>query len=155
MCPTPAKTICRGCGIAFPTKDPVCTPKCALCGGPHHMADKQCKQRFQMPYVVRGRRERQRAKSPVSLDRERDQSRSPSRGRSKAPRSCSKSGRSRSTERWRSERRLRSKGPPAVRIQEPPEAGQTKLPDRVKGLTPGVMGFRQHRQSISRLGLYS
>lgn len=142
VCPTPEKTICRGCGIASPPEDHVCTPTCALCGGPHPTADKQCKQRFQLPYVVRRRRrERQRAKSPVSPDRKRDRSRSPSRGRFEAPRSCSKTRHSRSTERSRSRRRSRSKGPPSVRIQEPPEAEQTTWVDRVKGLTPRVMGL--------------
>ncbi|KAH9369511.1 hypothetical protein HPB48_019698 [Haemaphysalis longicornis] len=123
---TTEKTICRECGIASPPEDYVCTPKCAIWGGgAHFTADKQCKQWFQLPYVVRRRRERQRSKSPVSPYRKRDRSRSPSRGRFEAPRSCSKTGHSRSTERSRSRRRSRSKGPPAMRIQEPPEAEQT------------------------------
>ncbi|KAH9373361.1 hypothetical protein HPB48_018414 [Haemaphysalis longicornis] len=140
VCPTPEKPICRGCGIASPPEGHICTSKCALCGGLHPTADKQCKQRFQLPYVVRRRRERQRAKSPASPDRKRDRSRSPSRGRFEAPRSCSKTGHSRSTERSRSRRRSRSKGSPALLIQEPPEAEQTTWVDRVKGLTPRVMG---------------
>ncbi|KAL1455779.1 hypothetical protein MTO96_043630 [Rhipicephalus appendiculatus] len=81
VCPTPENTICRGCGIESPTEDHVCTPECALCGGPHPTADRSCKQRFHMPYIVRRRRrERQRVKSPASPVRERAQSRSPSRG---------------------------------------------------------------------------
>ncbi|KAH9359562.1 hypothetical protein HPB48_021238 [Haemaphysalis longicornis] len=80
-------------------------------------------------------------KNPRALERQkRDRSRSPSRGRFEGPRSSSKNGHSRSTERSRCRGRSRSKGLPAVRIQEPPEAEQTTWVDRVKGLTPRVMG---------------
>lgn len=131
VCPTPENTICRGCGIASPADDHVCTPECALCGGPHPTADRSCKQRFHMPYVVRRRRrEHQRVKPPAQSP-ERARSKSPSRGRSETPRSRS---RRRSLSRGRS----RSRGPPAVRIEEPPKAGQDKLVDRVKGTTPKV-----------------
>lgn len=141
VCPTPEKTICRGCGIATPAEDHVCTPECALCGGPHPTADKSCNQRFQIPYVVRRRRrQRQRTKPPASPVRERDQSRSPSRGRSETPRSRSRRRRSRSRGRSCSRGGSRSRGPPAVRIQEPPAAGQTEWADRVKGIAPRVMG---------------
>ncbi|KAH9375264.1 hypothetical protein HPB48_010844 [Haemaphysalis longicornis] len=74
VCSTPETTISRRCGIESPLEDHVCTPKFGLCGGLHPTADKQCKQRFQLPYVVRRRMERQRAKSPVSPDRKRDRS---------------------------------------------------------------------------------
>ncbi|KAH7955834.1 hypothetical protein HPB52_004078 [Rhipicephalus sanguineus] len=132
VCPTPENTICRGCGIESPTEDHVCTPECALCGGPHPTADKSCKQRFHMPYIVRRRRrERQKVKSPASPIRERAQSRSSSRGRSEMPRSRSKS---RSSSRGRS----RSKGPPTVRIHEPPAPGPTEWADRVKGTASRV-----------------
>ncbi|KAH7942864.1 hypothetical protein HPB52_002041 [Rhipicephalus sanguineus] len=132
VCPTPENTICRGCGIESPTEDHVCTPECALCGGPHPTADKSCKQRFHMPYIVRRRRrERQKVKSPASPIRERAQSRSSSRGRSETPRSRSKN---RSSSRGRS----RSKGPPTVRIHEPPAPGPTEWADRVKGTASRV-----------------
>ncbi|KAL1467866.1 hypothetical protein MTO96_041862 [Rhipicephalus appendiculatus] len=135
VCPTPENTICRGCGIEFPTDDHFCTPDCALCGGPHPTADRSCKQRFHMPYIVRRRRrERQRVKSPASPVRERAQSRSPSRGRSETPRFCSKS-------RSRSRGNSCSRGPPTVRIHEPPAPGQTEWADRVKGTASKVRRF--------------
>ncbi|KAL1445018.1 hypothetical protein MTO96_045255 [Rhipicephalus appendiculatus] len=48
VCAAPANTICRGCGTVFPAEDHECSPKCALCGGPHLTGDKTCKQRFQV-----------------------------------------------------------------------------------------------------------
>lgn len=60
VCPAPENVIRRGCGMNNPEDNHVCSPKCTLCGGPLIMADKACKQRYQMPYVVRRRRRRRR-----------------------------------------------------------------------------------------------
>ncbi|KAH9384655.1 hypothetical protein HPB48_026666 [Haemaphysalis longicornis] len=60
VCPNPNKRVCRGCGLVSPPDDHQCSPKCALCGGPHPTADRTCKERFQVPYVVRRRRRRRR-----------------------------------------------------------------------------------------------
>ncbi|KAG0413622.1 hypothetical protein HPB47_009226 [Ixodes persulcatus] len=54
--PTPENVVCRGCGVNSPSDQHVCSPKCALCGGPHPTADKSYKQRYQVPYIVRQRR---------------------------------------------------------------------------------------------------
>ncbi|KAL1427717.1 hypothetical protein MTO96_017153 [Rhipicephalus appendiculatus] len=72
VCPNPNKRVCRGCGLASPSDDHQCSPKCALCGGPHPTADRTCKERFQVPYVVRRRRRRrrQRAKKTQQLAQE-------------------------------------------------------------------------------------
>ncbi|KAL1470929.1 hypothetical protein MTO96_040184 [Rhipicephalus appendiculatus] len=51
---------CRGCGTLTPPEDHHCDPKCAICGGPHLTADRQCKKRFQVPFIVRQRRQRRR-----------------------------------------------------------------------------------------------
>ncbi|KAH7968190.1 hypothetical protein HPB52_006448 [Rhipicephalus sanguineus] len=56
VCPSPEASICRGCGTLKPEESHQCSPKCGPCGGPHLTADKGCKQRFQIPYVVRRRR---------------------------------------------------------------------------------------------------
>ncbi|KAL1469737.1 hypothetical protein MTO96_040886 [Rhipicephalus appendiculatus] len=56
VCPTPGNPINRGCGRLNPDNSHQCTPKCKLCGGEHPTADKDCKQRFQIPYIVRRRR---------------------------------------------------------------------------------------------------
>ncbi|KAG0432639.1 hypothetical protein HPB47_020649 [Ixodes persulcatus] len=56
VCPTPENVVCRGCGVNSPSDQHVCSPKCALCGGPHPTADKSYKQRYQVPYIVRQRR---------------------------------------------------------------------------------------------------
>ncbi|KAL1468611.1 hypothetical protein MTO96_041375 [Rhipicephalus appendiculatus] len=107
-------------------------PNYVMCG----QTDRLCKQRFQVPYVVRRRRrERQRAKypAPTGIDQLQSHSPSPSRGRAgRAPRSSSRGGRS------SSRGRSRSKDPSAVRLQTPP-AGDTRWADCVKGTPPTVM----------------
>ncbi|KAH7955523.1 hypothetical protein HPB52_001197 [Rhipicephalus sanguineus] len=108
VCPNPSKEKCRGCGLASPASDNQCTPECTICGGPHLTADRKCKQRFQLPYIVRQRRRRRRRakKSQASQgDRSRDSSVSSATGRA---RSQSPSSRQRSLSRGRS--RTRSKG---------------------------------------------
>lgn len=54
--PTPEESTCRGCGAVNPDVQHQCTPKCGLRGGPHPTANKTCKERFQIPYLVRRRR---------------------------------------------------------------------------------------------------
>ncbi|KAL1427453.1 hypothetical protein MTO96_017408 [Rhipicephalus appendiculatus] len=71
VCPSSAeeKAKCRGCGVPVvsgPTGEVVhheCVPKCGLCGGPHLTGCKECKERFQVPYVVRRRRRRRRQRA--------------------------------------------------------------------------------------------
>ncbi|KAH8025071.1 hypothetical protein HPB51_002967 [Rhipicephalus microplus] len=46
--------------MSSPSEDHVCTPECKLCGGPHLTADKTCKHRFQVPYIVRRQRRERR-----------------------------------------------------------------------------------------------
>lgn len=61
VCPSPDEPICRGCGTPNPTEAHNCTPQCSLCGEEHITAGKECRQRFQLPYVVRKRRIEKRA----------------------------------------------------------------------------------------------
>ncbi|KAH7956054.1 hypothetical protein HPB52_005790 [Rhipicephalus sanguineus] len=81
VCPDPSNKLCRGCGISNPTEDHGCIPKCGLCGGNHLTADRACKARFKMPYIVRRRRwERRRAKEEDDAERGNREERGPAGG---------------------------------------------------------------------------
>ncbi|KAL1482333.1 hypothetical protein MTO96_033873 [Rhipicephalus appendiculatus] len=81
VCPDPSNKLCRGCGISNPTEDHGCTPKCGLCGGNHLTADRACKARFKMPYIVRRRRwERRRAEEEYDAWRGNRDKRGPAGG---------------------------------------------------------------------------
>ncbi|KAL1474354.1 hypothetical protein MTO96_038032 [Rhipicephalus appendiculatus] len=57
VCPTPDASVCRACRQAIPQEeDHVCEPICSLCGGKHLTASRECKRRYQTPYLVRRRR---------------------------------------------------------------------------------------------------
>ncbi|KAH8027487.1 hypothetical protein HPB51_007015 [Rhipicephalus microplus] len=61
VCPTPSTKVCDHCGH-LPTDNPhVCNqPMCALCGEAHRTGDRECRHRYQLPYLVRRRRQRRR-----------------------------------------------------------------------------------------------
>lgn len=69
VCPAPDCLECRGCGARNPEEDHNCEPCCKLCGGRHLTADKQCRQRYQVPYVVRVRRQ-ERARAELAAEQE-------------------------------------------------------------------------------------
>ncbi|KAH7979905.1 hypothetical protein HPB49_011871 [Dermacentor silvarum] len=53
-CPGPKPDLCGICGKAVPLTDGArapheCTPRCALCAGPHVTADRCCKERYRTP----------------------------------------------------------------------------------------------------------
>ncbi|KAH7939525.1 hypothetical protein HPB52_013486 [Rhipicephalus sanguineus] len=52
-----------------PEEDHNCEPCRKLCGGRHLTADKQCRQRYQVPYVVRVRRQ-ERARAELAAGQE-------------------------------------------------------------------------------------
>ncbi|CAN7939576.1 unnamed protein product, partial [Ixodes hexagonus] len=54
VCPTPDAKICLGCGTPA-SQGHQCTPKCKLCGGSHITGDRECRNKFKTPYVVRRR----------------------------------------------------------------------------------------------------
>ncbi|KAM7290262.1 hypothetical protein ISCGN_026909 [Ixodes scapularis] len=61
VCPTPEDKICRSCGTKNPREGHKCDPKCALCCGDHPTGDKNCKNRFQTPYLLwKRQREKER-----------------------------------------------------------------------------------------------
>lgn len=53
VCPTPTVVACDKCGVHNPEQGHLCNPTCALCKGSHLTADKECKQRFKEPYILR------------------------------------------------------------------------------------------------------
>lgn len=55
VCPSPENKICRGCGTKNPQENHNCDPKCVLCGRDHQTGDKKCRQRYQMPFLLRKR----------------------------------------------------------------------------------------------------
>lgn len=55
VCPAPESKICRGCGTNNPQVNHKCDPKCALCGRDHQTGDKRCRQRYQMPFLLKKR----------------------------------------------------------------------------------------------------
>ncbi|KAH8031172.1 hypothetical protein HPB51_013538 [Rhipicephalus microplus] len=59
--PTPSTNVCDHCGH-LPTHNPhVCNqPVCALCGEAHRTGNRECRHRYQLPYLVRRRRQRRR-----------------------------------------------------------------------------------------------
>ncbi|KAL1483387.1 hypothetical protein MTO96_033234 [Rhipicephalus appendiculatus] len=60
VCPTPTAITCPDCGASSPPENHTCQPKCSICGGAHPTADRACKSRYQVPYIVRRRRRRRR-----------------------------------------------------------------------------------------------
>ncbi|KAL1437625.1 hypothetical protein MTO96_048741 [Rhipicephalus appendiculatus] len=64
VCPHPADKVCDQCGNGPPGPTHVCTsPECALCGGAHLTGDRTCRSRYQVPYLVRHRRQRRRRRN--------------------------------------------------------------------------------------------
>ncbi|KAG0422987.1 hypothetical protein HPB47_001221 [Ixodes persulcatus] len=64
VCPTPEAKVCIGCREET-DQAPQCTPKCKLCGGPHITGDRECKNKFKAPYIVRRRQWERKELSPV------------------------------------------------------------------------------------------
>ncbi|KAH7944674.1 hypothetical protein HPB51_028608 [Rhipicephalus microplus] len=61
VCPTPSTKVFDHCGH-LPTDNPrVCNQSvCALCGEAHRTGDRECRHRYQLPYLVGRRRQRHR-----------------------------------------------------------------------------------------------
>lgn len=112
VCPSPNDVVCRGCGSSNTDDHHQCTPKCKLCGGPHITADKICRQRYQIPYVVRRRRWEKAAEASGSKDGD-DMAWSPltqeCKGRSSSKGRSHSRGRSRTRAGYRSWSRGRSR----------------------------------------------
>ncbi|XP_070388661.1 uncharacterized protein [Dermacentor albipictus] len=139
VCPTPDFVQCRGCVTRNPGDEHVCAPKRKFCEGDHPTGDKFCKQRFQIPYVVRlHRRERNRTRSSTGVQSEaqqlapnhRPEDREHSRSRSRT--------RSRHRSLSRVRRRSKSREAQVRFVQRDSTPGEKKTPgttlaDKVKG----------------------
>ncbi|KAH8038047.1 hypothetical protein HPB51_020697 [Rhipicephalus microplus] len=115
---------CRGCGMQSPSPDHQCDPTCAICGGAHPTADRKCRKRFQVPYIVRQRRRRRRRRARRGSDTaggeeglveeesfsSAHRSRLASRGRSRSRGRSGSKSRSRSRGRDKGSSRSRSRG---------------------------------------------
>ncbi|KAH7944587.1 hypothetical protein HPB52_021404 [Rhipicephalus sanguineus] len=117
--------VCRGCAVNDPAEDHQCQPKCALCGGAHLTADKSCRHRFQVPFVVRQRRRRRkRAKKHLRAQEgptSRDSSVAPpSRLRSPSPAFGKRRSRSRGRSGSRGRPRSKGRSLSKLRFQEAP-----------------------------------
>ncbi|KAL1426843.1 hypothetical protein MTO96_017923 [Rhipicephalus appendiculatus] len=57
VCPNTNTRVCFDCGIANPSEghERECKPKCKLCGGEHPTGERECKNKYKMPYVVKKR----------------------------------------------------------------------------------------------------
>ncbi|KAH7986187.1 hypothetical protein HPB52_025146 [Rhipicephalus sanguineus] len=124
VCPSPQDRVCRGCGTANPGPDHQCNPCCQLCGGEHLTADRKCKARFKLPYIVKRRRwerQRQREEELLASEATREAIGRPSREArsSSRPRARSRTRQSRSRSRTPAPARPRSRshtpGPPPQR----------------------------------------
>ncbi|EEC07233.1 hypothetical protein IscW_ISCW006598, partial [Ixodes scapularis] len=96
--------ICIGCGAA--DSQGQCTPKCKLCGGQHVTGDKECKNRFKTPYIIR--RRQWKRKATVSVGSQEKAGKRIPRRQWKTSHSCAP--RSRSPSRESSRSRSRSAG---------------------------------------------
>ncbi|KAH7932572.1 hypothetical protein HPB51_029220 [Rhipicephalus microplus] len=137
--------------MTSPADQHVCSPKCAFCGGPHPTADRTCRQRFEIPYIVRQRKRERRdfdKDFPPIHHLSEPANKSRSLSRSSRGHSQYKSG-PRSTSRFQSRSCSRSRGP-AVSIQVP-AATATEWADHVKGSQKQVTGAILPEQNNDRL----
>ncbi|KAH6933849.1 hypothetical protein HPB50_018604 [Hyalomma asiaticum] len=60
VCPTPMVNVCRYCVAKDPKQGHSCQIRCKLCGKGHPTGDIACKQKYQIPFVIRQRRKERR-----------------------------------------------------------------------------------------------
>ncbi|XP_037564885.2 uncharacterized protein LOC119444583 [Dermacentor silvarum] len=85
VCPNTNAKVCFGCGIANPRggHERECKPKCKLCGGQHTTGERECKNKYKMPYVVK---KRQWERKMEAMQQQQDPESSPPRRASPAER---------------------------------------------------------------------
>ncbi|KAH7936353.1 hypothetical protein HPB52_021559 [Rhipicephalus sanguineus] len=136
VCPNPNTTWCRTFGLKTPPENHQCKPHCTLCGGPHPTADKDCKRKFQVPYIVRQRRRRRRQRG---------------RSRSRGPSGASSRNSSATSSTSAASRRSRSVTPAARRRSALHSRSRSRgrSPSRLAGLTwaDRVQGKQQSQRS--------
>ncbi|KAH7968565.1 hypothetical protein HPB52_009680 [Rhipicephalus sanguineus] len=149
VCPNP-ETLSAEAAVPRTLREHRCTPKCKLCGGDHLTADKACKERYNIPYVVR-RRRWERARStrdgnddldarykPNAATHDDEPSEHATDDRSDGNRSQSRSrGRSKSRSRRASRSRSRPRAPSrSTRRGRPMGLHPDPVPAPVPGLSP-------------------
>ncbi|KAH7986546.1 hypothetical protein HPB52_024880 [Rhipicephalus sanguineus] len=135
VCPSPEDGICRGCGTSNPDDQHNCSPKCALCGGNHLTASRDCKRRFQVPYVVRQRRRARRyQKSQEAHD---------STGAEPLPPKSATSRRSRSSETRGNRYRVLAE-------DNSPSPGRASSKDKGRSVSRGRKGYKPDSRSNGR-----
>lgn len=142
VCPNPNVKVCFGCGLSNPGEghDSECKPRCKLCGGPHPTGEKDCKNKFKVPYVVK-RRQWER-KEQAAAQQMAPENFPPLPARSRRESLSQKRGRSRSISRGRS----------ASRGREPKEkvswAGAVKQQQPKKQDDKELQALRQVNQQL-------
>ncbi|KAH6942856.1 hypothetical protein HPB50_011271 [Hyalomma asiaticum] len=68
VCPTPMVNVCRNCGAKDPTQGHSCQIRCKLCGKGHPTGEKACKQKYQIPFVIRQRRKEREMERAFDMD---------------------------------------------------------------------------------------
>ncbi|KAH7980093.1 hypothetical protein HPB49_013022 [Dermacentor silvarum] len=159
VCRNPGDVISRGCGAPHSrSPEHQCTPKCKLCGGAHLTADKACKERYHIPYVV-GRRRWERARlmrddddCATALNAAADDGGrsvgNPSTSRSgDRSGSCSRRG-SRSRSRHRACSRGAPRGPPTGSASRSPSGSRPgSRSGSLSGPRPGTSGAPRQRSA--------
>lgn len=75
MDPARPRTTCETCGALNPQEGHACELKCALCGKGHKTGDKRCRQRYEVPYLLKKRKwEKQRRSKNEGHSRSRSSS---------------------------------------------------------------------------------
>lgn len=168
VCPNPGSKWCRSCGIRSPAEDHQCDPKCTLCGGPHPTAAKECRGKFQVPYIVRRRRRQRRRRAEqlqvvqqsrdtpdVSTARDRSRSRTPAAREFSTERSRSRTPTALKSGATRNRSRSRGQSVSSVRIQEVPtwadRAKEKKEQQRPKEVTRSASPEHGSRTRVDAL----
>ncbi|KAH7973700.1 hypothetical protein HPB49_004022 [Dermacentor silvarum] len=151
-CPYPKPNLCGTCGNTVPLMDGArapheCTPKCAICAGPHVTGDRSCKERYRapppksptpplesQPGPTKGKRQRPRKPRPPDTQASQQVTPSPATKCSPHPQPGAETP-------GPSKRGLTPPGPPTERSpsrQRPPASSTSHLPPPV--LQPAAQG---------------
>ncbi|KAH6946441.1 hypothetical protein HPB50_013645 [Hyalomma asiaticum] len=68
VCPTPMVNMCRNCGAKDPKLGHSCQIRCKLYGKGHPAGNKACKQKYQIPFVIRKRRKEREMERAFDMD---------------------------------------------------------------------------------------
>lgn len=157
VCPTPDDVLCRGCGKRNPPQDHTCTPVCKLCGGAHPVGDRKCKNRYQIPYLVRKRRQEkatEEKKKQAALQNPESwpeitqtRGRSTSRGRART-RSTSRRRQSSSRSSSTSRPRDNVSWADTVKVREGNSREQPKQTDKIAKLVAENQRLRKEQQTL-------